>query len=130
MQHVIADSTGTMEVEPAVGQCVVAADVNTARLFVRDSADGTMRLVPRARIDNPGARALQSGYANAVAVGVAQLVRDWRSGIVVLAASPHTLGLLRKTVQSVLPPGVVLHVLARDCVDATPEALAELIAHP
>ena len=67
---------------------------------------------------------LQTRFVAEVAQAVAQIVRGWEKGSVVLAASPGTLGLLRKPIQDCLPGGVALKALARDYTDLSPPELA------
>ena len=100
-------------------RCLVVANSSRARILVAVD-NGSGRLQQSVEILNadfavPESNApLQTRFAAEVAQAIAGIVEGWEKGSVVLAASPGTLGLLRKPIQDRLPEGVALKALARD----------------
>ena len=111
-------------------RCLVVADSARARILLA-ADNGSSRLVQRMEVVNadfatPESKApLQTHFAAEVAQAIADVVRGWDSGSVVLAASPDTLGLLRKLVQDRLPEGFALKALARDYSELTATELEQ-----
>jgi len=111
-------------------RCLVVADRARARILVA-AKNGSAQLTQRKEVVNvdfamPESNApLQTRFAAEVAQAIADIVQEWESGSVVLAASPGTLGLLRKLVQDRLPEGVALKALARDYTALTPTELEQ-----
>lgn len=110
--------------------CLVVADSARARILVA-ADNGNGRLAQRMEVLNadfamPESNApLQTRFAAEVAQAIAHIVQGWKRGSVVLAASPGTLGFLRKPIQDRLPEGVVLKALARDYTALTATELEQ-----
>lgn len=131
-------------------RCIVVADAMFARVLLADPEADKLELIEHSELENclsdhdvepggdshrdaaPGA-ALQAPkrvnvdqeFAAAVAHHIGEIVQDWQTGDVVIAAAPGTLGMLREIVQQALPKGVQLKALAKNYVSLSGPELAE-----
>jgi protein required for attachment to host cells len=133
-------------------RCIVVADGTFARVLLADPDASTLELIEHSELENcssaqqadqPSGDAHQDSstayvaaharkrvnvdqeFAAAVAHHIGEIVQDWRSGDVVIAAAPGTLGMLREIVQQALPKGVQLKALAKNYVSLSGPELAE-----
>lgn len=68
---------------------------------------------------------MERRFAHEIAAQVKKLSGRWKSGLVVLAANPKMLGMLREPVRAVLQPAVQLEQIRHDYTALTPSALAQ-----
>jgi len=107
--------------------CVLVANAEQATIYLALGGDhAPVELVEHSRIINGSP--LGNGFVVHVAQSVVQAVADWQSGVVILAAEPAMLGLLRDSVQAALPKHVALKALAKDCVGLTPPELVRRLS--
>lgn len=95
----------------------VRTERNTNRQLGPMHPTGEKRAQHRAEIERR--------FAHEIAGQVKKLSGRWKSGLVILAANPKMLGMLRGAVQAVLDSGVQLENIRHDYTALTPSALAQ-----
>ena len=73
-------------------------------------------------------RQMDRRFAAAIAAELERLVAESGCRTVIVAASPHMLGLLRELTQPLIRGGVELHEIDRDLVRLSPSALHDFLA--
>jgi protein required for attachment to host cells len=94
----------------------IRTERNTNRQYGPVHPIGEKRAQHRAEIERR--------FAHDIAGHVKQLCGNWKTGVVILAANPKMLGMLRGGVRAVVPASVLLKELRRDYTALTPSALA------
>lgn len=95
----------------------MAADTLPESKAAQPDGHASSRLRPHGEIERR--------FAREIAELIAETVKDWSDGVVVLAADAAMLGLIREIAQDALPRGVMLKSLARDYARLTAEELLQ-----
>lgn len=68
---------------------------------------------------------IERRFAHEIAGQVKKLFGRRKSGVMIMAASPRMMGMLRDDILAVLPAGMVLHPVSRDYTALSPAVLAQ-----
>ena len=110
-----ADLSNAVSAARGVDAPGVRTERNTNRQLGPMHPVGEKRAQHRAEIERR--------FAHEIAGQIKKLCGRWQSGMVILAANPKMLGLLRGAAQAALSSGVLLQNIGRDYTALTPTAL-------
>lgn len=110
-----ADLSNSVSAARGVDAPGVRTERNTNRQLGPMHPTGEKRAQHRAEIEHR--------FAQEIAGQIKKQCGRWNAGVVILAANPKMLGMLRGLAQAALPSGVLLETIARDYTALTPTAL-------